>query len=139
MTIYIALQGGLGNQLFQYAAAYQLSKTGEVKIIKADFAHSGRDYRKSLYYRVSSVETPPQAPLIQLGAFVAWTPEDYCRLENTVIRGYFQYLPAIETIIPEIRQDVLSFLAPYKEEIRSKYKIENLSLWDFSMCGGETI
>jgi hypothetical protein len=127
MTIYIVLQGGLGNQLFQYAAGYHLSKTGQVQLIKAPFAHSGRDYRKSLYYRVASVDTRPNAPLLQLQPFVAWKSEDYSRAEDLVIQGYFQYLPAIESVIPQIRQDILSFLVPYREEIRSTYKIENLS------------
>ena len=129
MTIYIVLQGGLGNQLFQYAAAYQIGKTlvKDVQIIKAPPAHSGRDYRKALYHRVSSVDTRPIAPLLQLESFVAWKPEDYSRAEDLVIQGYFQYLPAIEPVIPQIRQDLVSFLAPYREEIRSKYKIENLS------------
>ena len=56
MTLYICLQGGLGNQLFQYAAALMMKGT----IIKAPFAHSGRDYRGSLFNRVESIEECPK-------------------------------------------------------------------------------
>ena len=129
MTIYVLLMGGLGNQLFQYAAAYQIGKRlgVEVRIIKGAFAHSGRDYRKSIYHRVPSVDSAPRLRVLQLEAFSEWKPEDYSGVEDIIIQGYFQYLPSIQSVIADVCQDLLSVLVPYREKIRSKYKIENLS------------
>jgi hypothetical protein len=128
MTLYIFLQGGLGNQLFQYAAALILQGTKpHVAIIKAPFAHSGRDYRPSLYYRVPSVDAAPQgAHIIQLDPFPPWKPEDY-KAYNIVLQGYFQYLPAIESVLPLLRQDLLSLLAPNRDAMRAKYAIGEVS------------
>jgi len=132
MTLYIFLQGGLGNQLFQYAAALILRDTKHnVAIIKAPFAHSGRDYRAPLYYRVSSVDAAPQgARMIQLEPFTQWKPEQY-QIDNIVLQGYFQYLPAIESVLPRLREDLLSFLAPNRDAIRAKYSIHDLSSFGF--------
>jgi len=129
--LYIFLQGGLGNQLFQYAAALALQHTRDIAIIKAPFAHSGRDYRSSLYYRVRSVDSIPRgSPIICLESFPAWKPEDY-QLDNVVLQGYFQYLPAIEAVLPSLREDLLSFLAPNRDAMRAKYGILNLSSFGF--------
>lgn len=128
MTLYIQLQGGLGNQLFQYAAAIALGYTIQVSLIKAPIAHSGRDYRKTLYYRLLSVdESPSNVPIRPLQPFDAWKPEDWARVNDTVLQGYFQYLPAIEGVLPHLRQDLLTFLGPYREALRAKYSIQNPS------------
>jgi hypothetical protein len=42
-----------------------------------------------------------------------------------MIRGYFQYLPAIAHIIPTIRLDILEFLRVPMETLRQKYSITN--------------
>ena len=131
MPLYIFLQGGLGNQLFQYAAALVLQDKRDILIIKAPFAHSGRDYRTSLYYRVPSFDAAPEGiPIIPLDSFSPWKPEHY-QFDNIVLQGYFQYLPAIEPVLPFLRQDLLSFLAPNRDAMRAKYGIQNLSSFAF--------
>lgn len=124
MTLYICLQGGLGNQLFQYAAARMTKGV----IIKAPFAHSGRDYRGSLFNRVESTEEcPKDVRILGLESFPKWAPEDYVFPTDTVLRGYFQYLPAIQSILPQISQDITTFLAAHRDTMRSKYAIQNPS------------
>jgi hypothetical protein len=130
MTLYIFLQGGLGNQLFQYTAAYMMAKTlgTEVRIIKAPFAHSGRDYRSLLYPRVGSVEAgPPGAHVLCLESFPAWKPQDYVFAGDTILQGYFQYLPAIEPVLSVVREDLLSQLALHRDSMRVKYAMDSLS------------
>ena len=58
--LYIFLPGGVGNQLFQYAAALALKESKrDVSITKAPKAHSCRDYRSVIYTRVPGVDTAP--------------------------------------------------------------------------------
>jgi len=123
--LYIFLQGGLGNQLFQYAAALRLKERYDVRIIKAPKAHSGRDYRATMYYRVESVDESPPLYLVQLEPFGAWGPQSY--YDNLVLQGYFQFLPAIEPVLPQLRQDLLRFFAPYQLTLRPKYRITDPS------------
>ena len=122
MTLYIQLQGGLGNQLFQYAAAQRMGPA--TILIKALPAHSGRDYRSTLYIRCRSVDAaPPGTPILPLKSFSVWAPESYQISHDSVLEGYFQYLPAINSLLPQIRHDLITFLAPYRETIRSTYGI----------------
>ena len=134
MTLYIFLQGGIGNQLFQYTAAYQMAKTlgTDVRIIKAPFAHSGRDYRGLLYGRVASVEAGPAGThVLCLQSFSPWKPEDYRREGDLILQGYFQYLPAIESVLPVVREDLLTQLALHRDAMRAKYAIDTPSSFGF--------
>ena len=127
MALYIQLQGGLGNQLFQYAAGLILKEARDVRLIKAPPAHSGRDYRKILYGALGSVDQAPAIPILQLDSFSVWKPEDYLALSNCILQGYFQYLPAIQGVLPPLREDILQMLRPHREAMRAKYGITDSS------------
>jgi hypothetical protein len=115
--------------LFQYAAALVLRGA----LDKAVFLpppeynkHSGRDYRSILYRRIPSVKTYEGVPVIPLSAYTAWTVEQF-RFEGPVaLRGYFQYLPVIESVIPTISNDLIDFMTPYREYVRKKYFLRDL-------------
>lgn len=132
MGIYIELSGGLGNQLFQYGAAilYQRVMKEEVFLVApAAWAHSGRDYRNDLYRRIPSVDTrPPHAKVWCLLAYKEWDPEQFdgCSFDLLII-GYFQHLPSIQPVLPQILQDLTDYLAPYREFLRAKYSLRDLS------------
>lgn len=128
MTLYIFLQGGLGNQLFQYAAGLILQQTRDVLLIKAPRVHSGRDYRTTLYHRLKSVEqAPPGVPLLSFDSFPPWRPEQYLGHDTVILQGYFQYLPAIEGLLPQLREDIGRLLLPHREAMRAKYGITDPS------------
>jgi hypothetical protein len=131
--LYIFLQGGIGNQLFQYAAAVALQDAErEVSITKAGKAHSARDYRGIIYTRVPWVDVAPSGtPVRCLQSFPAWKIDDYKGLDNTVLQGYFQYLPAIQEVLPQVRSDLLKVLATYQDTLRVKYNITSPSSTGF--------
>ena len=131
MTLYILLQGGIGNQLFQYAAGLVLQNTREVVLIKAKPVHSGRDYRKVLYGALRSVDQAPVAPILQLGSFGRWNPEDYLAVDDCIIQGFFQYLPTIEGVLPQLRNNLIDLLQPYRRAMRAKYGITDPSSMGF--------
>jgi len=129
ISVYIILQGGLGNQLFQYAAALVLRGALDraVFLPPPEYnKHSGRDYRSILYKRIPSVKTYEGVPVIPLDSFVPWTVEQF-RFDGPIaLRGYFQYLPAIESIVPTISNDLIEFITPYRDNLRVKYSLTDL-------------
>ena len=127
MTLYIQLQGGIGNQFFQYAAGLVLKESCEVRLIKGVPTHSRRDYRDILYRRLSSADAPPGIPLLELDPFNVWKPEDYVRPYDRILQGYFQYLPAIQSVLPQLREDILKTLRPHRDAMRIKYGLHDLS------------
>lgn len=128
MTLYIFLQGGLGNQLFQYAAGLVLQQTRDVRLIKALPAHSGRDYRATLYHRLGSVDSVELGiPLLQFDSFIPWKPDDYLQYDTVILQGYFQYLRAIQGVLPRLREDMGYLLWINREMMRAKYGITDSS------------
>ena len=52
-----------------------------------------------------------------------WTPKMFESTGTINIKGYFQYLPAIECVLPSLLADITSFLTPYRESLRKKYSL----------------
>jgi hypothetical protein len=103
-----------------------------------DDKHSGRDYRQSLYRRgkaigidgnpkSSSLTSKAQSISLkrQMEAFSAWSPSDYGGNEAIALKGYYQYLPAIESQISLVRDDILQSLSQLRTNLRLKYQIYN--------------
>lgn len=106
--VYIEVFGGLGNQLFQYAAGYTVSKIYSCKIyIKNDNNNphniKEHNYVQKLFLDASECSSAPGAfnQYNQLySPFFPWNPveaEPSCRLG-----GYFQYYPAIQPFLPTL-------------------------------------
>ena len=115
--IIIVLQGGIGNQLFQYCAGLALASRlgGELWLTPTqENKHSGRDYREALYVRAKAMgpdgAPPCNSPMSkkQMLVFEVWKPEDYAGHQAIALKGYYQYLPAIESQISLVRDDLFS-------------------------------
>ena len=130
----IVLQGGIGNQLFQYCAGLAIAaKTGgELWLTPTqENKHSGRDYRSMLYIRAKAIgidddhNVSASAFKEQKGAYEAWDPSEYSNFDSIMLKGYFQYLPAIESQLRFVREDILQRLSAMRAIIRKKYEILN--------------
>lgn len=140
-SVIMVLQGGLGNQLFQYCAGLAISSQlgGELWLTPVqEDKHSGRDYRQTLYKRGKAIgidgnpSSKAQISRIQsdsfkqqMEAFSAWSPSDYRGHESIALKGYYQYLPAIESQISLVRDDILQSLSQIRTQLRLKYQIYN--------------
>jgi hypothetical protein len=90
--------------------------------------HSGRDYRECLYYRLPHTNHIPPYE-IALDAFTPWTPQ--ISSVPILLRGYFQYLPTIEPVMPTVCTDLLNYLTQQREMLRNKYALQDLSTIGF--------
>ena len=127
--IYIILQGGIGNQLFQYAAGLVIAQHDNTPVALSPIQenkHSTRDYRSTLYRRLPSVEILDAMRMFAKDAFQAWSPTDYPTNLPIALQGYFQYLPAIVPILPMLCADLLSHLQTRREDLRRKYRLVDL-------------
>lgn len=43
------------------------------------------------------------------------------------VKGYFQYLPAIDSVLPALLNDLTNYLRPHRESLRKKYRLRDLS------------
>jgi len=137
-SVTIIIQGGLGNQLFQYAAGLAIvnANNGDMWLNPAELnKHSNKDYRKQLYIRAkaSGIDGSPKiSPTIwQSNAFAKWNPSDYKDKEILTLRGYYQYLPAIKSEVPLICKDILEILSDRRKILSEKYSIHDLSQYGF--------
>jgi hypothetical protein len=135
-NIVLHLQGGLGNQLFQYAAGLAVKATcdhdGTLVLLPAtESKHSQRDYRIRLMPR--GVPWGTQDPLPDLSsfavwqqadAFEAWHPSLFRDLSNVSMKGYFQNLPPILDAVAKISSDLLSAFAKVREDIERAFHIK---------------
>lgn len=68
-------------------------------------------------------------PLFEHGHFCSrWDPSNImlpCQL-----RGYFQYLPALEKVLPVIRQEWLHALHTFRQQVKQEFKLEE----EHSVC-----
>ena len=102
--IYLNLMGGLGNQLFQYAAGLTFVQ-GEspLYLYKSEFnSHSLTDYRY-LFKRGIPLDFRIPSYTLELPPFSPWDPSQYPR--PITLNGYFQNLPSL-TALPLVIQDL---------------------------------
>ena len=125
--IILELIGGLGNQLYIYSAGKMMQKAIGVPIylklsdapINSTVAHSDTDYRPIFFSEFNAVDGAN--PIFQDKIDVRvenqfwdpWTPatipatEQYIYIPNQ----WYQHLPSIEPVIPEVREKILGVLA----------------------------
>lgn len=139
------LQGGLGNQLFQYAAGLAIKREIEKRGLSITLwltaaeenKHSGRDYRSGLYGMArplqgetgEPVSSDPHTLWYPSDSFLAWRAEDMAAVmvggSSLVIRGYFQYLPAIRSVLPLLRHDLLKRCTEQRIMVGDRYAIQD--------------
>jgi Glycosyl transferase family 11 len=108
--IVVQLMGGLGNQIFQYAAALAIQdamkKQGPICFVSADNKHSRQTYFH-LFNGGSLLREP--FPIgdryCQNDAFEAWNPSTFKDTETLLLYGYFQFIPAIASVIPRLQRE----------------------------------
>ena len=105
--IYLNLMGGLGNQLFQYAAGLTFAQGQSLYLYKPEFnSHSLTDYRY-LFKRGIPLDLRIPSYTLELPPFSPWDPSDYPR--PITLNGYFQNLPSLKSL-PLVIQDLREVL-----------------------------
>ena len=118
--INIELSGNLGQQLFQYAAGRALSTLGgRLSLSKTE----GIDYRPVLFVRSYEQLARATTVYVQKSAMEPWTPERFRGVDVLFCRGQFQYLPALEPVLPFLKQELLSSLEPIRQRLIAKYNL----------------
>ena len=121
-SIFVQLMGGLGNQLFQYAAGFLQQKVsnGRLYFIKANNNHDTNDYR--ITFNLEQTHHIPQdfKILYQDDGFALWNPVEYgCVL----FYGYFQNYTVLKSILPEFKHILLEKLSTQRDAMAHKYSI----------------
>lgn len=107
--VYFLTAGGLGNQMFEYAAAYAIAKAKNAKLFITnckDNVHNKKNhnYVEKLFLHGTECEGVPGACVEYFHKdFFPWNPNDVpvsCELH-----GHFQYYPALEPVLPDILSD----------------------------------
>ena len=123
--IFVKLFGGLGNQLFQYAAGFLQQKVthGKLFFTETNNNHDATDYRITFGLEKYNTDLPIHNVVIQPnGSFSSWNPNDY---HDTIIvlYGYFQNYNVLKSILPEFRSNILYKLKSQREILLYKYNI----------------
>jgi hypothetical protein len=115
--ILVHLQGGLGNQMFQYAAALAVSQqtksTVQILCICSPNKHNrlNHKYVGDLFHELLELEgivwNDDLCQYSQSNAFERWNPKFLPSCSPLFLNGYFQYLPAIECAIPFLQETFL--------------------------------
>lgn len=129
----VELLGGLGNQLFQACAAMAVADAAEgapIHYLPAQQnKHSVRDYRPMLE-GWKEVADAPYSPGIKVfnerANFAAWDPQDVWKgvsdaIGTVLLRGYFQYLPAIEKQVQRMCERLHVILMHRREAMKAKW------------------
>lgn len=130
--IFLVLKGGLGNQLFQYAAGLAILRyvpdCNLYTLPPIYNTHSGRDYRSILY----AGAPVPRLPAQQItywnqgagnNAFRPWSPTMFAGTD-CVIEGHFQYIKPILEILPRVVDSLRQNLKERMATMQSRYAIE---------------
>uniref|UniRef100_A0A6C0D6G5 Glycosyltransferase n=1 Tax=viral metagenome TaxID=1070528 RepID=A0A6C0D6G5_9ZZZZ len=109
--------GGIGNQLFQYAAGFLQKKVSSSNLVlcKPENSHDSTDYRYLFTEGISyNGDIPLCKTLYQENGFLVWDPENY-NGDTIILYGYFQNYNVLKTILPEFKTHILLNLEHYKK------------------------
>ena len=117
--IVVNRMGGLGNQLFQYAAARAVAHhhPGQIYVQEeTDNPHNHKKYDYALIFMkhavVAQVSPSYRHEFHQASSFVPWQPETIH--PPVKLFGYFQYLPAIQPILFDLVLEYRDALCPFR-------------------------
>jgi len=124
MYIFVNRMGGLGNQLFQYAAARavaELNTNSQILIQHEKYnPHNENNQNYADIFMKDAIQvaeitdkTRNYFIFEQGGSFIPWNPLHIA--VPVKLSGYFQYLPAIEKVLPSLIKDFLSSLEKYRK------------------------
>ena len=131
--IFVNLMGGMGNQLFQYAAGLLHKKTsnGVLTLCKPHTnIHDSRDYRDIIFKNEHKYDDylPPHITLYQEDAYRDWDPSEW-GYPVIHLYGYFQNYETLKPILPEFKKTILKNLEEYRRSMRQKYLITESSIF----------
>lgn len=125
------LLGGLGNQLFQVAAAVAISELSDPprpillpSSIETENPHKKAygDYRDTIFSLIGQhigKQLPAGIRLInpQPTSFSPWNPENISTEYPVILLGYFQFLPALVPIMDDFIEDINMALSAQKMDV----------------------
>ena len=124
--IFVHLMGGLGNQLFQYAAGFLHQKINNGKLLftsPKENPHDVTDYRTIFELEKHDADVPYfRHTLCQEDGFAHWNPSDY-KYQVLYLHGYFQNYSTLKPILPEFKNILLDKLKSRREIVLHKYTI----------------
>jgi hypothetical protein len=125
--IFVRLMGGLGNQLFQYAAGLlqAISTNGKLYLLKpVENIHDTQDYRTTIFTLGEAYDgnTPPHVSLYQDNGFSSWNPLDY-NAPIVLLYGYFQNYRCLTPILDEFKNHINHNLFNERSIMKNKYNI----------------
>ena len=125
--IFVHLMGGMGNQLFQYAAGMLQKKltNGELYLCTpVSSVHENTDYRNILMNQGKNYdkEIPPHISLYQDSAFTSWNPHEY-KYPILYMYGYFQNYNSLKPILDDFISNIKDQLIDQRKYMANKYKV----------------
>ena len=125
--IFVNLMGGMGNQLFQYAAGLlkQQVTNGTLLLCKPHTnIHDTQDYRDILFKNENKYdgEIPPHVTLYQEDGFAPWNPETW-KCDFLLLYGYFQHYSSLKPILPKFKESILECLYEKRMIMKQKYNV----------------
>lgn len=126
------LIGGLGNQLFILAAAFAVQAEHGCPLYLfdnpvANNKHNrlGRDYKETIFREIGThipatlqdiqEELKTYCSINPGSPFLPWVPRDV--KPGSVMNSYFQFYPAIQSVLPEFGQRLLAGLQPFTKAL----------------------
>jgi len=125
--IFVNLMGGMGNQMFQYAAGLLQAEVmnGTLMLCKANKNnHDTQDYRDILFKEGNKWDNdiPPHITLYQENSFSRWNPEQW-KFPILYLYGYFQNYSVLEPVLPRFKEIILDSISELRKQMKLKYHI----------------
>ena len=129
--VFVNLMGGMGNQMFQYAAGLLQSYIMDSSLLLCKphtNIHDTQDYRDILF-KVGTKwdgDLPSHVTLYQSDSFAPWNPKDW-KYPILYLYGYFQNYSVLEPVLPKFREIILDSLSEQRKAMKNKYNIQSAS------------
>lgn len=130
---FINLMGGLGNQLFQYAAGLLHKKHNNSILLLCKphtNIHDTKDYRETVFKNENKYDgdLPHHVTLYQEDGYAFWNPLEW-NYSILHLYGYFQNYETLKSIMPEFRDIILKNLEEFRTTMTKKYEVSSSSIF----------